>query len=70
MEVIAIDKYNNAPAMQVADDSYVIDMSNKNILKNIIRKIKNYQYKITNIINLKPLTLKTQKVSLNVMFNK
>jgi len=32
--------------------------------------MKNYQYKITNIINLKPLTLKTQKVSLNVMFIK
>ena len=39
LEVIAIDKYNNAPAMQVADDSYVIDMSNKNILKNIIRNL-------------------------------
>ena len=31
LEVIAIDKYNNAPAMQVADDSYVIDMTNKNV---------------------------------------
>ena len=39
LEVIAIDKYNNAPAMQVADDSYVIDMSNKNILKNTIRNL-------------------------------
>ena len=39
-EVIAVDKYPNAPAMQLADDSYVIDMSNKNSLKNIIRKIK------------------------------
>ncbi len=36
LEVIAIDKYNNAPAMQVADDSYVIDMTNKNVLKNTI----------------------------------
>ena len=26
-EIIAIDKYPNAPAMQVADDSYVVDMS-------------------------------------------
>ena len=39
LEVIAIDKYNNAPAMQVADDSYVIDMSNKNILKNTIKNL-------------------------------
>ena len=40
LEVIAIDKYENAPAMQVADYSYVIDMSNKNILKNTIKKLK------------------------------
>ena len=39
LEVIAIDKYNNAPAMQVADDSYVIDMSNKNILNNTIKNL-------------------------------
>ena len=39
LEVIAIDKYNNAPAMQVADDSYVIDMTNKNVLKNTIRSL-------------------------------
>ena len=39
LEVIAIDKYNNAPAMQVADDSYVIDKTNKNVLKNTIRNL-------------------------------
>ena len=39
LEVIAIDKYNNAPAMQVADDSYVIDMTNKDVLKNTIRNL-------------------------------
>ena len=33
LEVIAIDKYENAPAMQLADNSFVIDMSNKEILK-------------------------------------
>ena len=38
-EVIAIDKYINAPAMQVADDSYVIDMTNKNILKDTIKNL-------------------------------
>ena len=37
-EVIAIDKYPNAPAMQVADSSYVVDMTNKIDLKNIIQK--------------------------------
>ena len=38
LEVIAIDRYENAPAMQVADYSYVIDMGNKNILKDVIKK--------------------------------
>ena len=39
LEVIAIDKYENAPAMQIADNSYVIDMRNKKILKNTIKEI-------------------------------
>ena len=39
LEVIAIDKYENAPAMQVADDSYVIDMSNKEILSKTIKDL-------------------------------
>ena len=34
LKVIAIDKYENAPAMQLADNSFVIDMSNKVILNN------------------------------------
>ena len=39
LEVIAIDRYENAPAMQLADYSFVIDMGDKNILKNTIRKL-------------------------------
>ena len=39
LEVIAIDRYQNAPAMQVADYSYVIDMGNKSTLKKTIKKI-------------------------------
>ena len=39
LEVIAIDKYNNAPAMQVADNSFVVDMNNKQRLKKIIKEI-------------------------------
>ncbi|MCF6319277.1 MAG: formate-dependent phosphoribosylglycinamide formyltransferase, partial [Proteobacteria bacterium] len=34
--VIAVDRYNNAPAMHVADDSYVIDMLDNKALRNII----------------------------------
>ena len=40
LEVIAIDKYEKAPAMQVADNSYVLNMSDKDILKSIINKLK------------------------------
>ena len=39
LEVIAIDKYKNAPAMQVADHFYVIDMSNKEILYKKIKDL-------------------------------
>ena len=35
-EVIAVDKYKNAPAMQVADKHFVLDMSNKDLLKSLI----------------------------------
>mgnify|MGYP001189448569 FL=1 len=38
LEVIAIDKYDDAPAMQIADHSFVMDMSNKQLLKKIIKK--------------------------------
>ncbi len=37
LKVIAIDKYENAPAMQVADHCFVIDMSNKEILSKTIK---------------------------------
>ncbi len=40
LEVIAIDKYENAPAMQLADHSYVIDMSNKKILSKTIKDLR------------------------------
>ena len=40
LEVIAIDRYEKAPAMQVADYSRVIDMGDKNILKNVIKDFK------------------------------
>ena len=37
LEVIAIDRYDKAPAMQVADHSFVIDMSNKEKLSKTIK---------------------------------
>jgi len=40
LEVIAIDRYEKAPAMQVADYSRVIDMGDKNILKNVIKEFR------------------------------
>ena len=39
-EVIALDKYENAPAMQVADKSFVLDMSNKELLMDFISNLK------------------------------
>ncbi len=39
LDVIAIDKYENAPAMQLADYSYVVDMSNKEILSKTIKDL-------------------------------
>lgn len=38
LEVIAVDKYANAPAMQVADRSYVISMLDAEKLEEVIRK--------------------------------
>ena len=35
-EVIAVDKYENAPAMQVADKYFVLDMSDKKLLMDLI----------------------------------
>ncbi len=40
VEVIALDKYANAPAMQVADRSYVLSMLDGKALREIIEKEK------------------------------
>jgi len=40
VEVIAVDRYENAPAHQLAHRSYAIDMTNKDQLKEIIDKEK------------------------------
>jgi phosphoribosylglycinamide formyltransferase 2 len=37
-EVVAVDRYANAPAMLVAQNSYVVDMTNKDALLEIIRR--------------------------------
>jgi len=38
--VIAVDKYENAPAMQVADKYFVLDMSDKKLLMDLIVNIQ------------------------------
>lgn len=38
IEVIAVDRYNNAPGQQVAHRSYVIDMTNESELRKVIQK--------------------------------
>ncbi len=57
LEVIAIDRYENAPAMQVADYSRVIDMGDKTILKNVIKEFKP-DYVVPEIEALSILALK------------
>ncbi len=38
--VIAVDKYENAPAMQLADEHFVLDMSDKKLLMDLINSLK------------------------------
>ena len=38
IEVIAVDRYNNAPGQQVAHRSYVVDMTNGSELRKVIQK--------------------------------
>ena len=40
VEVIAVDSYKNAPAQQVADHAYVINMLNSQQLKDVIKECK------------------------------
>jgi len=37
-EIVAVDRYANAPAMLIAQNSYVVDMKNKEALLEIIRR--------------------------------
>jgi len=39
-EVIAVDKYENAPAMQLADKHFVLDMSDKKLLMDLIISVQ------------------------------
>ena len=39
-KTIAVDKYPDAPAMQVSDESFVLNMSDKDSLMNLILKLK------------------------------
>jgi len=40
VEVIAVDRYENAPGHQVAHRAYVIDMANEDELRNLILEVK------------------------------
>ncbi len=40
LEVVAVDRYQNAPAHQVAHRSYVVDMQNKDAVLELIRREK------------------------------
>ncbi|WP_154224403.1 formate-dependent phosphoribosylglycinamide formyltransferase [Marinicella rhabdoformis] len=40
VHVIAVDRYDKAPAMHVADESFVIDMTNAQALRSLIEQVK------------------------------
>jgi len=69
VEVVAVDRYENAPAMLVAHRSYAIDMKNEKELLNVIRK-ENPTYVLPEIeaINIKAL-LKAEKEGFNIIPN-
>src|SRR5690554_7667659 len=48
-EVIALDRYENAPAMQVADRSYTLSMLDGEALEEIIKKEKPEDRKSTRL---------------------
>ena len=39
-KVIAVDKYKNAPAMQMADEYFVLDMNDKKLLMDLIKSLQ------------------------------
>ena len=47
IEVIAVDRYENAPGMQVADRSYVVNMLDGDALQKVIEK-ENPHYVVNN----------------------
>lgn len=57
IECVAVDSYNNAPAMQVAHRSYVIDMKDGDALKAIIER-ENPDYIVPEIEAINTDTLK------------
>jgi len=68
-EIISIDKYSNAPAMQVADQYKVVDMSNKEVLKSTIKEL-NPDYVIPEIEALSIDALKElEKEGINIIPN-
>lgn len=54
VEVIAVDRYANAPAMHVAHRSYVIDMLDGNALRALIAE----ENRISWCLKLRPLPLR------------
>ena len=69
LEVIAIDNYENAPAMQVADHSVVINMRNKDLLSKTIKEL-NPDFVVPEIEALSIDALKElEKEGLNIVPN-
>jgi len=68
-EVIAVDRYPNAPAMLVAQKSYVIDMKNKDAVLDVIRREKpNFVLPEIEAINIDAL-FEAEKEGINIIPN-
>jgi len=68
-EVIAVDRYPNAPAMLVAQKSYVIDMKNKEEVLDVIRREKpDYVLPEIEAINIEAL-FEAEKEGIHVIPN-
>lgn len=55
--VIAVDKYSNAPAMQVADDFEVIDMLNGSELQRMIDRLRTRNHIVNDSSVQRPYSL-------------
>ena len=68
VEVIAVDRYENAPAMQVAHRSYTLNMLDGTALREIIENEKGEKIRITETVVAGARGMKTVQTKEEVVF--